>query len=305
MDFKDGTIEVDMNFPEVRNFPGIGFRFQDASDYENFYIGPTQSGKFDATRYTPVFNGHQSWQVYAGEGYSKAFTFKYNYWHHVKIELEGLKASFYIDDMQTPLIVVKELKHDWREGKIALIADENDLHFANFQYTPKTFTPPSSQMPVKVTEGKLLDWWVSNSTDPRSFENKSELTKEIKDSLQWQQHKIDTSGILNFYKYSPIANNKNCIVARIVINSLKAQVKPLSLGFSDIVTVYLNDKAIYAGSDVFGSRDDQFIGTMGYFDKLYLPLKKGENELWFVVTEYIGGWGIQAKFDDMKGIIVK
>jgi hypothetical protein len=305
IDFKDGTIEVDMNFPDIRNFPGIGFRFQDTNNFENFYIGPTKSGKTDATRYTPVFNGQQSWQVYAGKGYSSKFTFKYNYWHHVKIELEGLKASFYIDDMQKPLFVVNELKHDWKSGKIALIADENDLHFANFQITPKTFMPPPKPTPVTVDNGKIIDWWVSKSVSPKLFEKQYELNQAIKDSVKWEKVKIDTSGVLNFYKYSPITREKNVIIAKVTLNSVKDQLLPLKFGFSDFVTVYLNNKAIYTGEDVYGSRDDQFIGTMGYFDKVFLPLKKGDNEVWFAVTEYFGGWAVQAKFDNMEGISVK
>src|SRR5690349_14857662 len=52
----DGIIEVDMNFPQERYFPGIEFRMQDINNYESFYVRPHQSGNPDATQYTPVFN---------------------------------------------------------------------------------------------------------------------------------------------------------------------------------------------------------------------------------------------------------
>lgn len=95
------------------------------------------------------------------------------------------------------------------------------------------------------------------------------------------------------------------MVARVTIESQKDQVKALTFGFSDEVSIYLNDNILYSGSDVYGSRDYQFIGTMGYFDTIFIPLKKGKNELWFVVSEYFGGWGVEAKFQDMKGITLK
>jgi len=38
---------------------------------------------------------------------------------------------------------------------------------------------------------------------------------------------------------------------------------------------------------------------------LLLPLKKGVNELWFVVSEDFGGWGIKAKFENMEKISLK
>src|SRR5438034_5148514 len=110
VDFKDGIIEVDMSFPQQRSFPGLGFRMQDLSNFENFYVRPHQSGNPDATQYTPVFNGQAAWQLYYGEGYSKAFTFTFNAWHHIKIDVHGLQAEIYIDDMQNPLTKVKELK---------------------------------------------------------------------------------------------------------------------------------------------------------------------------------------------------
>lgn len=97
----------------------------------------------------------------------------------------------------------------------------------------------------------------------------------------------------------------NVMIARVIIQSDKDQVKPLSFGFSDYVTVYLNDKALYFGSDNFMSRDYRFLGTIGFFDMIFLPLKKGSNELWFVVSEDFGGWGVKAKFSDMSGLELK
>jgi hypothetical protein len=95
------------------------------------------------------------------------------------------------------------------------------------------------------------------------------------------------------------------MVVKVVVESASEQIKELSFGFSDFVTVYLNDKAIYYGADNFMSRDYRFLGTIGFFDKLFLPLKKGSNELWFVVSENFGGWGVKAKFENMDGISLK
>jgi hypothetical protein len=32
---------------------------------------------------------------------------------------------------------------------------------------------------------------------------------------------------------------------------------------------------------------------------------EGENELWMAVAEKFGGWGIQARFEDMEGIEIR
>ena len=87
-----------------------------------------------------------------------------------------------------------------------------------------------------------------------------------------------------------------------MIESGKDQVKALSFGFSDYVIVYLNDKALYMGQDAFLSRDYRYLGTIGFFDQPFLPLKKGTNELWFVIAEDFGGWGMKAKLEDMVDV---
>jgi len=53
------------------------------------------------------------------------------------------------------------------------------------------------------------------------------------------------------------------------------------------------------------SRDYRFLGTIGFFDQLFLPLKKGSNELWFVVSENFGGWGVKAKLENMDKISLR
>src|SRR6266542_3319608 len=303
VDLRDGVIEVDMSFPQVRSFPGIAFRMQDLNNFENFYVRPHQSGNPDATQYTPVFNGQAGWQLYYGEGYSKAFTFKFNEWHHIKIDVHGLQAEIYIDDMQTPLIKVPELKREWQGGNIALISGGAPVHFANFQYTPKQGTPPVRMpVPANGAGGIVTQWQVSNVAKRSLFEKKYELTPEIKEKIKWTTQNSEPSGTVNLAKFIEPTDTSKTIIARVLIQSESEQIKELSFGFSDYVTIYLNDKALYSGNDNFMSRDYRFLGTIGFFDKLFLSLKKGVNELWFVVSEDFGGWGVKAKFENMENI---
>ena len=59
---------------------------------------------------------------------------------------------------------------------------------------------------------------------------------------------------------------------------------------------------MYEGQRQFMSRDYRYLGTIGFFDAVHLPLKKGKNELVIAVSETFGGWGIQGEFEDMEGI---
>ena len=306
VDLLDGTIEADMSFPQQRGFPGFAFRIQDMNNFENFYVRPHQSGNPDATQYTPVFNGHAGWQLYHGEGYSEAFMFKFNEWHHIKIELHGLQAEIFIDDMQQPLIKVTELKHDWKAGTIGLISGGTPVRFANFQYTPKEGqTPTRIPVPANGKGGVITQWQVSNVTKSDGFANIDRLTREIKGKLSWTTQTAEPSGTINLAKFIQATDTAKTMVAKVVVQSASDQVKELSFGFSDYVLIYLNDQAMYAGADNFRSRDYRFLGTIGFFDKLFLPLKKGMNEVWFVVSEDFGGWGVKARFADMEGISLK
>src|SRR5689334_21373764 len=83
LQLQDGIIEADISVPQQRGFPGISFRVLDKNNSEHCYLRPHQSGNPDATQYTPVFNGSAGWQLYHGEGYSKAISSKFDQWHHI------------------------------------------------------------------------------------------------------------------------------------------------------------------------------------------------------------------------------
>jgi hypothetical protein len=305
-DLRDGTIEADISFPQKRGFPGILFRIQDLNNFENFYVRPHQSGNPDATQYTPVFNGQAGWQLYYGPGFSNAYTYSFDKWHHVKIDLHGLQGEIYIDDMHTPLIRIAELKRGWQGGRFGFTSGGLPFRIANVQYSIKTGEAPTPiPVPENGANGWVTEWHVSNILNKRLFENRLQLKEDIKRILKWTDHPTESTGIINLSKYETLTPENNTIVCKLVIESKIDQMKAISFGYSDYVTVYLNDKALYYGYNTFMSRDYRFLGTIGYFDKLFLSLKKGRNELWFVLSEDFGGWGIEAKFQDMDGITLK
>lgn len=302
IDFRDGTIEADVSFPKVKSFPGFAVRMQDQKNFEYFYVRPHQSGNPDATQYIPVINGDGGFQLYSGEGYNSAYNFKFDEWQHIKIDLHGLQAELYIDD--SLVIKVKELLTGWKSGKIAVVG--GPLYIANIQYTPRQNPVPTPiPIPENGKDGLITKWEISNVVNNSLFEHKYRLTPEIKDKLKWSTQRSNYSGLLDLARFGTVTATNNTIVAKLAVNSSADQIKEVSFGFSDDVTVYLNGQAIYYGSDKFLSRDYRFLGTVGFFDKLFLPLKKGTNELWFVTSETFGGWGVEAKFENVDGLSFK
>src|SRR6476661_10085148 len=91
--------------------------------------------------------------------------------------------------------------------------------------------------------------------------------------------------------------------ARTTIVSDRDQVKKLNIGYSDDVSLFLNDEILYRGRSAQRFRDPGFLGIVNAEnDGVYLPLKKGRNELVLAVSELTGGWGFICRFDDMNGI---
>ena len=306
--FTDGIIEFDIAFSEERNFAGVMWRIEDAKNYEEFYLRPHQSGNPDANQYQPVFNGAAAWQLFYGESYSAPVKYDFNQWMHIRIIVSGENAEIYIKDMTTPALFVGELMRETKQGKVGVTSASNaPAYFSNFSFTPMNNPPLKGKAKKSETAlpGTVMSWLVSGAIDEKSLENKYRLSASDKQNLSWKKLDSEKNGLANLSRIQGAAEGKNTAFAGVTIQSDVEQIKRVKFGFSDVVRVYFNDNLIYGGSDVYRSRDYRFLGTIGLFDELYLPLKKGDNELWFAVTENFGGWGIKAVFDDTSGIRIK
>jgi len=303
--FTDGVIEFDIAFTGERGFMGAVWRAEDFMNYEEFYLRPHQSGQPDANQYEPVANGVETWQLYYGERYAAPVKYDFNQWVHVKIIVSGRHAEMYIKEMTTPVLIISELKREIVSGGVGLrVGEFSGAYFSNFQFTAMN-NPPlkgKSKAPEQALPGTVKTWMVSNAFERKSLEKKYQLASDEKQKLRWTRLGCETSGLANLALVQGIQDGKNTAFAKVVIHSEREQVKKVTFGFSDAVMVYFNDRLIYGGNDGYRTRDHRFLGTIGLFDELWLPMKKGENELWMAVTEDFGGWGLMARFEDMSGI---
>ena len=91
------------------------------------------------------------------------------------------------------------------------------------------------------------------------------------------------------------------VYARTSIDSDREQVKKLYLGYSDDVSVFLNGKILFRGRSAQNFRDPGFLGIVNSEnDTVYLPLKKGSNELVLALSELGGGWGFICRVADLE-----
>jgi len=303
MNVKNSLVEFDIAVSPERGFAGLIFRLQDDANYEHFYIRPHQSGNPDANQYTPVFNDVSAWQLYHGAGYGEPVTYRYNEWMHVKIVFAGTRAKVYIDSDE-PVLHIEDLKRGEFGGALGLhSAHFSAVHFANFKFTALADAyafPATQQEAVDVDEGLVTSWQVSDVFDSASLHGVAELGAEHKASRTWTELSAERTGITNLARVNGLGENSNTVFARVVVTADQAGVKELVLGYSDAAAVFVNDTLIYRGNNGYLTRDYRYLGTIGLFDSVVLPLQAGENEIWVAVSEAFGGWGIMATISDLN-----
>lgn len=223
---------------------------------------------------------------------------------HVRLVIKDKQMDVFIDDMDTPILQTNDLKLASAAGQLGFGTFLGAAYYANLSYQ-KTDSPTLSgnrKPQPEATTGTIRQWRVSQAFAEKDL---ADLTT-IKGFTFKEAKKLnsETTGTINLAQISAVSETTNTVLAKVVIDSDRAQTKRLDFGFSDKVRVFVNDRIVYAGNDPFVSRDYRFLGTIGYFDSVYLDLKEGENEVVFAVSEAMGGWGLQAKLADLDGVKV-
>ncbi len=302
--FQNGTIEFDLAFDEALGFPGIAFRAATHADYELFYLRENLSGQPHAIQYTPVLHGLYAWQIYAGPAWEATARWTFDRWMHVKAVVSGTRAELYVDGESVQ--VIPRLRGPEGAGEVGFVVAPGAARFANLVVRPAgapalAGTPPA--VPDPTPAGIVRTWRVSTPFAESLITGVGDVAA-VPGPATWRTLGIEERGIANLARLAGNGDGRNTVVAAITIVADRARTVPIRFGFSDRVRVYLNGRMLYAGNDGFGSRDPDFLGIVGLFDVLALPLKRGRNELWFAVSETFGGWAITADLPDRDGITV-
>ena len=314
LDLRDGVIDVDVSTPASRGFFGIQFRNQDVSG-EWIYLRQHKSGASDAMQYTPVLNTGLNWQIYNGPGFTGAVDIPKDTWFHMRVKVTGAQAKFYVKDMDKPALVIDDLKTGIQKGHVALAVLTGATYFSNFEVRPTPDAPWERHLPP-MPPGTLTKWKLSPDYDALTRNLEKPLAAAESAAIQWEDVESEAPGfvVINRYRKSPhprvsFANDfskrldpqpgMRVVYARTTINSDNDQVKKLYVGYSDDVSLFLNGKILYRGRSAQNFRDPAFLGIMNpENDAVYLPLKKGSNELMLAVSELGGGWGFICRLVD-------
>ena len=300
VEFENGVIEVDIAVtgPKARTYPGVMFRIQSPGNYERFYIRPHRASLYpDAIQYVPAFNGIDGWQLYNGENYTSAADLPDNKWVHFKLEVSGSQARLFMDDMEHPVFVMNYLKHGVSKGAIGLNCPRNrTAYFSKFKYkidNTLKFTPVPQ---IEKHPGIITNWQISQPFPFSKVDLEQHPDEQKLGEIKWQKVTCESNGLVDISRYyGRTGREYDCVLAKATIHSDKEKVMQLQFGYSDLVTLFLNGKQMFYGSSIYQGRDPSFLGIIGYNDAVYLPLKKGDNELMMWIFEAFGGWGFMAK----------
>ncbi len=323
--FKNGIIEFDIYMTERVSFSGLFFRGEDLGNYEEIYFRGHHSGHPDAYQYTPVYGGVSGWQLYhdlytgnnngligwkpvgAGIGYNGILNFAFDRWMHVKLVVKDTQAELYLDGEAMPSVFIRELNRGTKPGMIGLKSAGGPVHFANFSYQ-KVDNPvlQGTGKPLEAMSATTIaQWEVSTAFPEKQIAGLTALSTPFLNQFQWQKLEAERTGLANFSKVLAPVKDGNTVLAKLVIDSDKEQIKRLDFGYSDRVRVYCNGQILYSGNNGFRTRDYRYLGTIGYFDAVHLPLKKGANTIILAVSENFGGWAVQGKLDDISNLTIK
>lgn len=315
-ELSDGVVDVDVATPAARGFFGIQFRLDnDGANGEFVYLRQHKSGMLDAMQYTPVLNTGLNWQLYSGPGFTGRVDIPRDAWFHLRLVVAGAQARLYVKDMNQPALVMGDLKSGLRKGQLALYVLTGTTCFANFAVRATPDVAWERRLPP-MPPGTLTNWAISPAFDALARRPEQPLTSADIAAMSWQDVTAEAPGIvpINRYRESPhprvsFANDfarrlepqpgMKLVYARTSISAERDQLRKLSIGYSDDVSVFLNGQILYRGRSAQNFRDPAFLGIVDpENDAVYLPLKKGSNELVLAVSELGGGWGFICRLAD-------
>ncbi|HWN99621.1 MAG TPA: hypothetical protein VNS63_10165, partial [Blastocatellia bacterium] len=187
----------------------------------------------------------------------------------------------------------------------------------NFEIRTTPDAPWERHLPP-MPPGTLTRWSLSPSYDALARNLERPLQPSESDVIRWQDVEAEPPGFVVVYRYREAPHLRvsfqgdfskrlepqpgtKVVYARTSIDSDRDQVKKLYIGYSDEVSVFLNGKILFRGRSAQGFRDPGFLGIVNpENDVVYLPLKKGSNELMLAVSELGGGWGFICRLAELE-----
>ena len=313
---ENGTLDLDVAASDTTNFLGVAFRAAAPRFSNVLFLRPGASGTEEAVQYGPAFNSvGVAWQVYHGEGANAVAVVPRNRWIHVRIELDGPVARLYVDTATAPTLVVPRLVTSGGAGLgVWAGAFGRGAYFSNIRYAAAPGSSAESPAPA-TPAGTVLGWELSSAIEAADFTPAAlpDLSR-----LTWQRVEAEPAGfvLINRYREAPVGGvprdtagavlidsvmtgkiaGSRIVYARATITAAHDETRRMQYAYSNGVVIYLNGRPLAFAMNPGGLRSN--LGVMAKAgDAVYLPLRRGRNQIVFAVIECTGGWAFSARLD--------
>ena len=313
---ENGVLDLDVAATDRTSFLGVVFRAASPRFSSVVFLRPGNSGTEEAVQYGPAFNTMGvAWQVYHDAGAIAAAILERNRWMHLRVELDGPVARVFVDTATTPTLIVPRVVASGGTG-LGLWTGPfgRGAYFANIRYTAAP--APSAAAPAPAPPaGTITNWELSSAIEAADF-HPAVLPDFAR--LTWQRVEAEPEGfvLINRYREAPVGSTprdstgavlidsvmtgkmagSRIVYARTTITSARDEVRRMDYSYSNGAVLYLNGRPLALAMNPSGLRSS--LGVMAHAgDAVYLPLKRGANQLVFAVLNNTGGWAFSARLD--------
>jgi hypothetical protein len=316
---ENGVLELDLAASDTTNFLGIAFRAAAPRFSNVLFLRPGSSGTAEAVQYGPAFNSlGVAWQVYHGDDANAVADIPRNRWVHARIELDGPVARLFVDTATAPTLVVPRLVTSGGAGLgVWAGAFGHGAYFSNIRYAAAPGSSAAAPRPAArpAPPGTISRWEISNAIEAPDFT--PGVLPDLR-RLEWQRVEPEPEGfvLINRYRDAPIGGvprdssgavlvdsvmtgkiaGSRVVYARTTISAARVETRRLQYAYSNGVVIYLNGRPLVFAMNPGGLRSN--LGVMARAgDAVYLPLRRGQNQIVFAVVEATGGWAVSARLD--------
>jgi hypothetical protein len=320
---ENGTLDLDVAASDTTNFLGVAFRAAAPRFSNVLFLRPGLSGTEEAVQYGPAFNSlGVAWQVYHGDGANAVVDVPRNRWVHVRVELEGAVARLFVDTATAPTLVVPRVVASGGAGLgVWTGAFGRGAYFSNIHYAAAPKSSASSPAP-RPPAGTVLGWEISSAIEAADF---TPAALPDLGQLTWQSVEAEPEGfvLINRYREAPVGGvprdstgavlidsvmtgkmaGSRIVYARTTVTAAHDETRRMQYAYSNGVVIYLNGRPLAFAMNPGGLRNN--LGVMARTgDAVYLPLRRGPNQVVFAVIQSTGGWAFSARLE-AGGQVVK
>lgn len=309
-DFKNGIIEFELNATHERAFFYVYFRKQSDAESEVVYIRTHKPNAPDTLQYSPVYQGKSAWQIYHGERGTAPASLPRDTWVKVKLAVLGDRLSVWVGENTEPNIKDMALTGIDKPGSISFRGFIPRGSLANHTAMVRNIKIQrlESMERTSSTELGLEEDAITHFSVSPAFEVNSKSSPQIPDNIlnkDWQTVAADHHGVIELLKHRTIPEGTRqwAVAADVVLNVQAATQCQVDFGFSDAITLLLNDKPVFFADASYRYSDNRQQGVMHAQQMtVFLDLKAGENKLRTIIADSFGGWGLQARTVNCKGV---